>query len=65
VGEQPATLGLKSVAAQAEHIEGAHLIAQVVDEVAGVQVARGLPAGDEDPAGRGRCGRGGHAGASI
>jgi hypothetical protein len=34
----------------------------VMDEVAGVQVARGLAAGDEHPAGRGRSGRGGHAG---
>ena len=62
VGEEAATLGPEPVAAEAEDLEGARLIAQVTDEVAGVQVARGLAAGDEHPAGRGRSGRSGHAG---
>ena len=35
---------------------------QKADEVAGVQIARGLAAGHEHPAGRGGSGRGDHAG---
>ena len=65
VGEEAAALGPEPVAAEAEHLEGAHLIAQVTDEVAGVQVARGLAAGDEHPAGRGRSGREWSRGGSI
>ena len=65
VGEEAAALGLEPVAAEAEHVEGPRLVAQVADEVAGVEVARGLAAGDEHPRARGRSGRGGHAGGSI
>ncbi len=52
VGEETPALGLEPVAAEAEHLDGARTLAEVVDEVARVEVARGLTARDEHSPGR-------------
>ena len=47
VREQGSALGLQPVAAQAEHIEAGHALAQMADELGAVEIARGFAARDE------------------
>ena len=65
VGEEARALGLQAVAAEAEDLHGTRLTAEVADELARVEVARGLATGDEHPPVRGRSGRGAQDGGSI
>jgi hypothetical protein len=65
VAEEPSTLRLEAVAAEPEHVDGSRLLAEPANEIAGVEVARRLAAGDEQPPARERSGRNGQDGGSI
>jgi hypothetical protein len=49
VRDEPTAGVLNTVPAEPEHVEGPGLLPKVADEVAGVQIARRFPTGDEDP----------------